>query len=108
MATLTPDLKTRFDQETTQHRVVLYMKGNKLFPRCGFSANALAALQAAGADVHTVDVLAEPDVREAIKEYSGWPTLPQVFIGGQFVGGSDIVRDLAQSGELQKLVKGEG
>jgi len=108
MAALTPELKARFDAETSQHRVVLYMKGNKLFPRCGFSANALQALQAAGADVHTVDVLAEPDVREAIKEYSGWPTLPQAFIGGQFVGGSDIVRDLAQSGELQKLVKGEG
>jgi monothiol glutaredoxin len=107
MAALTPELKTRFDQETSQHRVVLYMKGNKLFPRCGFSANALAALQAAGAaDVYTVDVLAEPDVREAIKEYSGWPTLPQAFIGGQLVGGSDIVRDLAESGELAKLVKG--
>lgn len=107
MAALTPELKARFDQETSQHRVVLYMKGNKLFPRCGFSANALAALQAAGAtDVYTVDVLAEPDVREAIKEYSGWPTLPQAFIGGQLVGGSDIVRDLAESGELAKLVKG--
>ena len=107
MATLTPELKARFDRETSEHRVVLYMKGNKLFPRCGFSANALAALQAAGAsDVYTVDVLAEPDVREAIKEYSGWPTLPQAFIGGQLVGGSDIVRDLAESGELAKLVKG--
>lgn len=106
MATLTPELKARFDSEIQSHKIVLYMKGNKLFPRCGFSSMALQALSSFGVDVHTVDVLAEPDVRDGIKEYSNWPTIPQVYINGQFVGGSDIVRDLATSGELEKLIKG--
>jgi monothiol glutaredoxin len=81
------------------------MKGNALFPRCGFSAAALQTLQK-HSQVHTVDVLAEPEVREGIKEYTRWPTIPQVFIKGQFVGGSDIVRDLDEKGELEKLIKG--
>ncbi|MFL5319770.1 MAG: Grx4 family monothiol glutaredoxin [Myxococcaceae bacterium] len=103
---MSPELKTRFDSEIKNHKIVLYMKGNKLFPRCGFSSMALQALSAFGEDVYTVDVLAEPDVRDGIKEYSNWPTIPQVYINGQFVGGSDIVRDLATSGELEKLIKG--
>jgi monothiol glutaredoxin len=99
------DLKARFDQEIALHKVVIYMKGNALFPRCGFSAAALQALQAHG-PVHAVDVLADPELRDAIKEYSSWPTLPQVFIGGKFVGGSDIVRELQEQGELEKLIRG--
>ena len=102
---LSPELKNRFDDETKNHKIVLYMKGNKLFPRCGFSATALQALSSFGEDVYTVDVLAEPDVRDAIKEYSNWPTIPQVFINGQFVGGSDIIVQMAQSGELEKMIK---
>jgi len=90
---MTPDLKARFDKETRSHPVVIYMKGNTLFPRCGFSAAAVQILQAYG-PVHGVDVLSEPDVRDGIKEYTRWPTIPQVFIHGKFVGGSDIIREL--------------
>lgn len=99
------DLKSRFDRETREHEVVIYMKGNALFPRCGFSAAALEILRR-HAPVHAVDVLAEPEVRDGIKEYTSWPTIPQVFIKGQFVGGSDIVRDLEEKGELARLIKG--
>lgn len=98
-------LKARFDAEVKDHPVVIYMKGNVLFPRCGFSARAVELLKPYG-PVFTVDVLAEPEVREAIKEYSNWPTIPQVYIRGQFIGGSDIVSELAQRGELEALVKG--
>ena len=100
------DLKARFDREIQSHPVVIYMKGNAMFPRCGFSAAAVQTLQPYG-DVFAVDVLAEPELRDAIKEYSSWPTIPQVFIHGQFVGGSDIVRELSERGELEKLIKGE-
>jgi monothiol glutaredoxin len=99
------DLKARFERETREHEVVIYMKGNALFPRCGFSAAAVEILRR-HAPVHAVDVLAEPAVRDGIKEYTSWPTIPQIFIRGQFVGGSDIVRDLEQRGELEKLIKG--
>ena len=102
---LTPELKARFENETKGHKIVLYMKGNALFPRCGFSARALEMLKTYG-EVHTVDVLAEPEVWSGIKEFSNWPTIPQVFINGKFVGGSDIVADLAERGELQALVDG--
>lgn len=98
-------LKARFDEEIKTHPVVLFMKGNALFPRCGFSARALDLLKPFG-PVHTVDVLADNEIREGIKEYSSWPTIPQIYIHGQFVGGSDILGDLAKSGELEKLVKG--
>jgi len=101
---MTPELKTRFDEEIQKHPVVLYMKGNALFPRCGFSAAALQILQQYG-PVYTVDVLADPAVRDAIKEYSSWPTIPQVYVHGKFVGGSDIVRDLEERGELEQLIK---
>lgn len=98
-------LKKRFDDEIKAHPVVLYMKGNALFPRCGFSGRALELLKPYG-PVHTVDVLSDPEIREGIKEYSSWPTIPQIYIHGQFIGGSDIVGELAQRGELEKLVKG--
>jgi monothiol glutaredoxin len=99
------ELKSRLDRETRENDVVIYMKGNALFPRCGFSAAAVQILQRHG-KVHAVDVLAEPEVRDAIKEYTSWPTIPQIFIKGRFVGGSDIVRDLDESGELEKLIRG--
>jgi len=102
---INPDLKKRFDAEIKDHKVVLYMKGNALFPRCGFSARTLEALKPFG-PVFTVDVLSEPDVRDGIKAYSNWPTIPQVFINGKFVGGCDIVTDLAQRGELEAIIKG--
>jgi monothiol glutaredoxin len=102
---MTPELKDRFDKEIRENKIVLYMKGNSLFPACGFSARALSLLKPFG-KIHTVDVLTEPGVRDAIKEYSSWPTIPQVYINGKFVGGSDIVADLAERGELAGLVNG--
>jgi monothiol glutaredoxin len=104
---MTPAQKERFDREISAHPIVLYMKGNALFPRCGFSAQTLEVLKAHG-QVHTVDVLAEPELRDAIKAYSGWPTIPQVFIHGKFVGGCDIVRELEERGELQAMISGKG
>lgn len=100
---MSTDLKSRFEKEVSAHPVVLYMKGNALFPRCGFSAATLQVLQKYG-PVHTVDVLSEPDVRDGIKEFTKWPTIPQVFIHGKFVGGCDIVRELDERGELQEMI----
>ena len=98
-----PTLKAQFDETVKSHPIVLFMKGNALFPQCGFSARALQLLQPLG-PVHTVEVLADPAVRQGIKDYSNWPTIPQVYIHGKFVGGSDILMELDQSGELQALV----
>jgi len=93
-------------QQVTTHPVVLYMKGTPQFPQCGFSANAIKLLKASGAtDVFTVDVLSEPEIRQGIKEYANWPTIPQLYIHGEFVGGSDIMTEMAQNGELQKLLQ---
>ena len=87
--------------------VVIYMKGSPDFPQCGFSANAVAILKQAGvkeSDLGSVNVLEDPSIRQAIKEYSNWPTIPQVYIKGKFVGGSDILMDLYESGELKQLL----
>jgi monothiol glutaredoxin len=87
------------------HPVVLYMKGSPQFPQCGFSATATQLLKMAGAEnVYTVDVLQNPDIREGIKTYANWPTIPQLYVNGEFVGGCDIMREMHQSGELQKLI----
>jgi monothiol glutaredoxin len=98
-------LKARFDKEISENPIVIYMKGNLLFPQCGFSARAVQLLQPFGR-IYSVDVMKEPAVRDGIKLYSNWPTIPQVYIKGKFVGGSDIVADLAERGELEALVKG--
>lgn len=99
-------LKARFDKEISENPIVIYMKGNQLFPQCGFSARAVQALKPFG-KLYTVDVMQEPAVRDGIKTYSSWPTIPQVYIRGKFIGGSDIVAELADRGELEALVKGE-
>lgn len=99
------ELKARFDREISENPVVLYMKGSQLMPQCGFSAAALARLKQHG-PVYTVNVLKEPDVREGLKVYSNWPTIPQVYINGKFIGGSDIVIELEERGELEQLIKG--
>ena len=92
--------------QVTKNRVVLYMKGTPDFPQCGFSANAVGILRACGAqEIFTVNVLEEPEIRQGIKDYANWPTIPQLYINGEFVGGSDIVTEMYQSGELQKLLK---
>lgn len=99
--------KERVDQIVKSSDVVLFMKGNKFFPQCGFSARAVGILQAAGVKFETVDVLADPDIRQGVKDYSSWPTIPQLYIRGEFVGGSDIMNELHESGELKKKLAGE-
>ena len=98
--------KERVDQIVKSNDVVLFMKGNKFFPQCGFSARAVGILQQAGAKFETVDVLADPEIRQGVKDYSNWPTIPQLYIRGEFVGGSDIMMELYQSGELTKKLAG--
>lgn len=98
-------LKARFDKEIAEHPIVIYMKGSPLFPQCGFSAKVVQLLKPLG-ELYTVNVLAEPAVRDGIKAYSNWPTIPQVYIKGKFIGGSDIVGELAERGELEALVTG--
>ena len=93
-------------EQVTTHPVVLYMKGSPQFPQCGFSATATQLLKMAGAEgVYTVDVLQNPDIREGIKQYANWPTIPQLYVNGEFVGGSDIMREMYEAGELQKLLE---
>lgn len=93
-------------KQVTEHPVVLYMKGTPDFPQCGFSANVVNILKACGVqDIFTVDVLSNPEIRQGIKEYANWPTIPQLYVNGEFVGGSDILTEMYQSGELQKLFK---
>src|SRR5262245_1366821 len=92
--------------QVTGNRVVLYMKGTPDFPQCGFSANAVGILRACGIDgMFTVNVLEEPEIREGIKAYANWPTIPQLYVNGEFVGGSDIMTEMYRSGELKKLLE---
>jgi monothiol glutaredoxin len=93
-------------QQVTGNKVVLYMKGSPDFPQCGFSARTVQVLRACGVDeFFSVDVLQDPEIRQGIKDYASWPTIPQLYVNGEFVGGSDIVTEMYQSGELQKLLK---
>ena len=99
------DTQERIKQQVTSHPVVLFMKGTPQFPQCGFSALAVQVLNACGVqDPHTVNVLADDEIRQGIKEYANWPTIPPLYVNGEFVGGSDIMREMYQSGELQKLL----
>lgn len=92
--------------QVSKNRVVLYMKGTPDFPQCGFSANAVGILRACGVDQpFTVNVLDNPEIREGIKQYANWPTIPQLYVNGEFVGGSDIVTEMYRSGELQKVLE---
>jgi len=99
------DTKQRIHEQVTSHPVVLFMKGTPQFPQCGFSQLAVQVLNACGVQqFHTVNVLADAEIRQGIKEYANWPTIPQLYVNGEFVGGSDIMREMYQSGELQKLL----
>ena len=98
------DAATRIKDEITANEVVLFMKGTALFPQCGFSSRAIAILDRLEAKYETVDVLQDPELRQAIKEYSDWPTVPQLYVKGEFVGGSDIMMEMFESGELQQLI----
>ncbi len=102
---MTPELKARFDKEIAEHPIVVFMKGNQLFPACGFSAQTVHVLKQYGA-LHSIDVMTDPGVRDAIKEYTKWPTIPQVFIKGKFIGGCDIITELEERGELEAMIKG--
>lgn len=100
------DVQDIIKDQVTGNPVVLYMKGTPQFPQCGFSANAVNILKQCGVpDFFSVDVLANPDIRQGIKEYANWPTIPQLYINGEFIGGSDIMIELFQSGELQGILK---
>ena len=100
-------VQDKIREQVTGHPVVLYMKGSPQFPQCGFSATATQLLKLSGAaDVYTVDVLQNPDIREGIKQYANWPTIPQLYVNGEFVGGCDIMKEMYQSGELQALLTG--
>ena len=99
------EIQDRIKETVEDTDVVLFMKGNPDFPQCGFSGRAVQVLQACGAKFASVDVLADPDVREGIKQFSNWPTIPQLYVGGEFVGGSDIMLEMYQNGELQKKLE---
>ena len=98
------DPNQRIDEIVKAHDVVLFMKGTALFPQCGFSSRAIAILDRLGAGYETVDVLQDPEIRQGIKEYSQWPTIPQLYVKGEFVGGSDIMMEMFESGELKQLL----
>ncbi len=103
----TPDSLTRIADLVKSNDIVLFIKGTALFPQCGFSSRAIAILDRLGATYETVDVLQDPAIREGIKAYSEWPTVPQLYVKGEFVGGSDIMMEMFESGELQQLVGAE-
>ncbi|MCS4534154.1 Grx4 family monothiol glutaredoxin [Neisseria montereyensis] len=99
-------IQEQIKEVVNTHRVVLFMKGTKQFPQCGFSSRAVQLLQAAGCnDFVTVNVLENDDVRQGIKEYSNWPTIPQLYVNGEFLGGSDIMMEMYEAGELEEALK---
>ena len=103
----TPDSSARIAEIVKNNDVVLFMKGTALFPQCGFSSRAVAILDRLGAKYETVDVLQDPEIRAGVKDYSDWPTIPQLYVKGEFVGGSDIMMEMFESGELQELLRAE-
>jgi monothiol glutaredoxin len=102
------DVLARIQNDIETNSVVLYMKGTPVFPQCGFSAQVVQVLSLAGVKFKAFDVLADDELRQGIKEFSNWPTIPQLYVKGEFVGGCDIVREMYQSGELATLLKDKG
>jgi monothiol glutaredoxin len=98
------DPRQRIDELVKSKDVVLFMKGTVLFPQCGFSSRAVTILEHLGVPFETVDVLQDPEIRQGIKDFSDWPTVPQLYVKGEFIGGSDIMMEMFESGELQQLV----
>jgi monothiol glutaredoxin len=98
------ELKAKIDKLLKDNKVLVFMKGSKLMPQCGFSNNVVQILNTLGVSYETIDVLADSEIRQGIKEYSNWPTIPQVYVNGEFVGGSDILIELYQNGELEQMV----
>ena len=101
-------VRERIQGTLNSKRIVLFMKGNKNFPQCGFSAQVLGLLKQNGADFRDVNILADADLRSGLKEYSNWPTFPQLYVDGQLIGGCDIVTSLNESGELKTILAGTG
>ena len=102
---MTPEIKAKIDKLVQENKILVFMKGSKLMPQCGFSNNVVQILNTLGVPYETVDVLADYEIRQGIKEFSNWPTIPQIYIDGEFVGGSDLAIELYQSGELQQMVE---
>ena len=98
----------RIESELKDNDVVLFMKGTPVFPQCGFSAAVVQVLNHMGVKFKGIDVLQDPGLRQGIKEYASWPTIPQLYVKGEFVGGCDIVREMAETGELQELLQNSG
>ncbi len=102
------DARQRIDELVKNNDIVLFMKGTALFPQCGFSSRAVAILDHLEVPFETVDVLQDPEIRQGIKEFTNWPTIPQLYVNGEFVGGCDIVMEMFQAGELQSMLKDKG
>lgn len=102
---MTPETKARIDTLVNENKLLVFMKGSKLMPQCGFSNNVVQILNTLGVPYKTIDVLDDPEIRQGIKEYSNWPTIPQIYLDGEFLGGSDIAIELYQNGELQQMVE---
>ena len=98
----------RIKDDVSQNQVLLFMKGTPVFPQCGFSAAVVQILTQMGVKFKGVDVLADPEIRQGVKEFSSWPTIPQLYVKGEFVGGCDIVREMYEAGELQDFLKEKG
>lgn len=99
------DVLKKIESQIANNKVILFMKGTREMPQCGFSAKVVQILNSYGVDYETVDVLADPEIRQGIKEYSQWPTLPQLFVDGKFIGGCDICVEMDESGELEPMLK---
>ena len=102
------DPQSKIDETVKGNDVVLFMKGSPLFPQCGFSSRAVAILEHCGVDFESVDVLQDQEIRQGIKQYSNWPTIPQLYVKGEFVGGSDIMMEMYENGELPQLLEEKG
>ena len=101
---MTRDVQREIADLVQKHRVLVFMKGTRYMPQCGFSAAAVQAISEHTSDFATVDVLADNEIREGVKRFSNWPTIPQVYVDGKFIGGSDIVREMHATGELARLI----
>ena len=108
MTTITDPVTERIESELQENDVVLFMKGTPVFPQCGFSAAVVQVLTHLGIKFKGIDVLQDPGLRQGVKTYTNWPTIPQLYVKGEFVGGCDIVREMFQSGELSELLQSQG
>ncbi|MFI5001505.1 MAG: Grx4 family monothiol glutaredoxin [Reyranellales bacterium] len=103
-----PQVFDRIREEIGKNDVLLFMKGTPVFPQCGFSAAVVEVLSELGVKFNSVNILVDPEIRQGIKEFSQWPTIPQLYVKGEFVGGCDIIREMAETGELEQLLKEKG